>query len=137
MEEENKITNSEETAFVTRIFFGFKWSQDNFQKLWKFREISLKQIEENQRQSQTIADERLPSWSLSLITKTIWIIFTTENESQTCPLPFVGIVVTSKSENIKKKHYAGARANIEQKPHGASLNSKNKSDVSKFVVELP
>ena len=102
MEEENKITNSEETAFVTRIFFGFKWSQGNFHKLWKFREISLKQIEENQRQSQTIADERLPSWSLSLITKTIWIIFTTENESQTCPLPFVGIVVTSKSENIKK-----------------------------------
>ena len=40
-------------------------------------------------------------------------------------------------KNFPEKHYAGARANIEQKPHGASLNSKNKSDVSKFVVELP
>ena len=38
-------------------------------------------IEENQRQSQIITGERLPSWSLSLITKINLIIFTTANDS--------------------------------------------------------
>ena len=50
-------------------------------KIVKIWEISLKQIEENQRKSQIIAGERLLSWSLSLITKIILIIFTTANNS--------------------------------------------------------
>ena len=56
---------------------AFKWSagQKNF---W---EISPKQIEENQGQSQIITGERLPSCSLSLTTKIILIIFTTANTS--------------------------------------------------------
>ena len=47
----------------------------------KFGDIPPKQIEENQRQSQIIDGKRLPSWSLSLITKIILVIFTTVNDS--------------------------------------------------------
>ena len=32
-----------------------------------------------------------------------------------------------------EKHYAGARANIEQKPHGASLKSQRGNEVRKMV----
>ena len=45
----------------------------------KFGDIPPKQIEENQRQSQIIDGKRLPSWSLSLVTKISLIIFTTAN----------------------------------------------------------
>ena len=44
-------------------------------------EISPKQIEEIQRQSQIITGERLPPWSHSFTTKIILFIFTTENDS--------------------------------------------------------
>ena len=49
--------------------------------LKKALEISPKQIEENQRQSQIITGERLPPWSHSWTTKIILLIFTTENDS--------------------------------------------------------
>ena len=45
----------------------------------KFGDIPPKQIEGNQRQSQIIDGKRLPSWSLSLVTKINLIIFTTAN----------------------------------------------------------
>ena len=54
---------------------------DRQDKLWKFWEISTKQIEENQRQSQIITGEHLPLWSLSLMKKIIFLIFTTTNDS--------------------------------------------------------
>ena len=66
----HKIANSEETALVTPIFLVFKWSARQFS-----------QIEEDQRQSQIIAGERLPSQNLSLRTEIILIIFTTTNDS--------------------------------------------------------
>ena len=47
-------------------------------KLWKFCRM---QIEENKRQSQIIAEECLPSWSVSFITKTILMILTTSNDN--------------------------------------------------------
>ena len=44
-------------------------------------EISAKQIEEKQRQSQITTGERLPLWSHSRTTKIILLIFTTANDS--------------------------------------------------------
>ena len=50
-----QIANSEETAFVTfNLFRLLNDRQYKFQKLGKFLDISPKQIEENQRQSQII-----------------------------------------------------------------------------------
>ena len=67
-------------------------------KIW---EISPKQNEENQRQNQIIAGERLPTWSLSLITKIILIIYTTANSSSnTSLIAFWWLLVTLKSECV-------------------------------------
>ena len=67
-------------------------------KIW---EISPKQNEENQRQNQIIAGERLPTWSLSLITKIILIIYTTANSSSnTSHVAFWWLLVTLKSECV-------------------------------------
>ena len=61
-----KIADSEENAFVTPIFSGFlNARQDTFHKLYKFWEISPKQIIENQKQGQIITGGHLSSWSLS------------------------------------------------------------------------
>ena len=77
-----KIAHSEETAFVTPMLFRLLNNRhDKFHKLWEFWEISPKQMDENQKQSQIIIGERLPSQRLSLITKIILIIFTTANDS--------------------------------------------------------
>ena len=62
-------------------------------------DISPKQIEENQRK--IIADERLPSCSLSLITKIVLIIFTTANDVSNLSHCLLMFLVTLKSENIK------------------------------------
>ena len=103
------------------------WNPHPFPQIVTILRDSPKQIEENQnqRQSQIIAGERLPSWSLSLITKTILIIFTTENDF---PNLFLCLLIAfndleSENKNFPEKHYAGARANIKQKPCGASLKS--------------
>ena len=64
---------------VTPLFWLLIDEQDNFHELWNFWEISPKKIEKNQRQSQIIAGEHLPSWSLSLVTKIIFFLFTTSN----------------------------------------------------------
>ena len=81
-------------------------------------------IEENQRQSKIIAGERLPSWSLSLITKIILIIFATENDSPNlarCLLMALNDL-EKWNKNFVEKHDAGARAYTKQKLYGASLN---------------
>ena len=65
----HKIAKSKNTMLVTPLFWLLIDEQDNFHKLWNFWEISPKKIEKNQRQSQIIAGEHLPSWSLSLVTK--------------------------------------------------------------------
>ena len=62
-------------------------------------DISPKQIEENQ--SKIIVDERLPSCSLSLITKIVLIIFTTANDVLNLSHCLLMFLVTLKSENIK------------------------------------
>ena len=56
----HKILNSEDTVFITPILFFrlLNDRQDNFHKLWKLWEISLKEIEENHWQSQTIMESR-------------------------------------------------------------------------------
>ena len=41
------FANSKKTAFATPLFWLLNTRQDNFHKLWKFWEISSKQIEEN------------------------------------------------------------------------------------------
>ena len=64
---------------VTPLFWLLIDEQDNFHKLWNFWEISPKKIEKNQRQSQIIAGKHLPSWSLGLVTKIIFFLFTTAN----------------------------------------------------------
>ena len=104
-------------------------SKTIFTKLWKFWEISPKQIEENQRKSQIIAGERLPSWSLSLKTKIILITFTTVNDSPNltrCLLMAFSDLEKRKHKNFLEKHYAGARANIKWKPYEASSNFSGK-----------
>ena len=58
--DEDLLQNSEETAFVTPFFRLVNDRKNNFLKFWKFWEISSKQIEENQRQSQIIAGWRAP-----------------------------------------------------------------------------
>ena len=71
----------------------------------------------NQRQSKIIAGERLPSWSLSLITKIILIIFATENDSPNlarCLLMALNDL-EKWNKNFVEKHNAGARAYTEQK----------------------
>ena len=113
---------------MTPVFFGLEMiGRTIFTKLWTFWEISPKQIEENQRQSQIIAGERLPSWSLSLKTKTISIIFTTVNDSPNLTYFFLmalSDLEKRKHEKVsgKTKLNVGARANIEQKPCEASSN---------------
>ena len=62
-------------------------------------DISPKQIEENK--SKIIVDERLPSCSLSLITKIVLIIFTTANDVLNLSHCLLMFLVTLKSENIK------------------------------------
>ena len=111
-ERKQEIENSEEAAFVTPIFF--RLVNDREDKLPKFWEISPKQIEENQRQSQIVADERLPSWSLCLISKIILIIFTAENDSPNLAHCLWWLLVTMESENIKMfwKNITLARAQI-------------------------
>ena len=96
---------------------------DKFHKLWEFWEISPKQIDENQKQSQIIIGERLPSQRLSLITKIILIIFTTANDSpKLAHRSFDGFKWPERAEtSFLEKHHAGARANIEQKPYEAFL----------------
>ena len=73
-------------------------------------------------QSQIITGERLSSWNLNLITKIILIIFTTVNNGPNLAHCF--LIAYSDLEKRKHKnlleHYAGARANIEQKPYRAS-----------------
>ena len=111
---------------MTPVFFGLEMiGRTILTKLWTFWEISPKQIEENQRQSQIIAGERLPSWSLGLKTKIILIIFTPVNDSPNlthCLLMAFSDLEKWKHKNFLEKHYAGARANIEQKPYEASFN---------------
>ena len=89
----------------------------------KFWEISPKQIEEKQRQSQIITGERLPSWSLNLVMKFILMIFTTENDSPNLAHRFLmafSYLEKKKTKHFQEKHYSCARANTEQKPHRAS-----------------
>ena len=43
--------------------------------------LKLNKLKKNQRQSQIIDGERLPSWSLSLLMKIISVIFTTAGDS--------------------------------------------------------
>ena len=77
-------------------------------------EISPKQIEENQRQIQIIDGKRLPSWSLSLITKIILIIFTRANDSPNlahCLLMAFSDLEKQKRKFLLEKQYAGASAN--------------------------
>ena len=96
--------------------------QGNFHKLWKFWEISSEQIEENQGQSQIIAGERLPLWSLSLTTKII-LIFATRKDSPN----FVHCLLMAFSDLQKQnitifwKNITLARANVKLKPYGATL----------------
>ena len=77
-------------------------------------------------QSQIITGERLSSWNLNLITKIILIIFTTVNNGPNLAHCF--LIAYSDLEKRKHKnlleHYAGARANIEQKPYRASSTCK-------------
>ena len=88
-------------------------------------EISPKQIEEIQRQSQIITGERLPLWSHSLTTKIILLIFTTANDSSNLAhrllIAFSDLEKPKYKKNFKKTN-AGACANIAQKPYRASLN---------------
>ena len=44
-----------------------------------FERFHQRKLKKNQRQSQIIAGEHLPSWSLSLVTKIIFFLFTTSN----------------------------------------------------------
>ena len=64
----HKIAFSEETTFVILFIWLVNDRRDKFHKLWKLWEISRKQIEENQKQSQITTGERLLSWHLSLTT---------------------------------------------------------------------
>ena len=92
-------------------------------KLWNFCEISLKQIEENHRERHIVIGERLPSWSLNLITNIILLIFTTANNSLHLAshlLMTFSDLEKPKDQNFLEKHDTSARAKIEQKPHGAS-----------------
>ena len=75
-------------------------------------DISPKQIEENQ--SKIIVDERLPSCSLSLITKIILIIFTTANDVPNLSHCLLIFLVTLKSENIKIIRRNIIRARVRQ-----------------------
>ena len=54
-------------------------------------------------------------------TRVILVIFTAETIVRTLLIAFWWLLMTLKSENrnFLEKHYAGARANIEQEPHGA------------------
>ena len=120
----HEIANSGETTLETPVFFRLlNDRQETFHKLWNFWEISLKEIEKNQRESQIVTGERLPSWSLSLITKIILLIFTTANDiphlSYHLLMTFSGLE-KPKDQNFLEKHDSGARAKIEQKPLGAS-----------------
>ena len=72
---------------------------ENFERFYEVTEV-------NQRQSQIIAGERLPSWSLNLITKIILIIFTTENDS---PNLARGLLMAF-GDLEKRKHKIFARA---------------------------
>ena len=90
----------------------------------KTSEDSTEKIEENQRQSQVITGERLPLWSLSLITIIILIIFTTANNSPNlahCLLTVFSDLRKRKHKHFLEKHYASARANVGQKPFRATL----------------
>ena len=118
----DKIANSKETSFVTPIFSAFKWSAGRFHKLQKFWEVSVKQIEENPRQSQIITGEHLPSCSLSLITKIISITSANNSPNLACCLLIAFSDLQKwKHQNLFKTHYADACLSIEQKPCGASL----------------
>ena len=75
-------------------------------------DISPKQIEENQ--SKIIVDERLPSCSLSLITKIVLIIFTTANDVLNLSHCLLMFLVTLKSENIKIIRRNIIRARVRQ-----------------------
>ena len=84
------------------------------------------QIEENKRQSQIIADECLPSWSVSFIMKTILMILTTSNDNpnlgHSLLMAFSDLEKRKHKNFREKKHYAGGRVSIEQKPYATSLN---------------
>ena len=124
IEEENTKSQIEGKQPWKPLFFQLlnDW-QETFHKLWNFCEISLKQIEENHRESHIVTGERLPSWSLNLITNIILLIFTTANNTPHLAshlLMTFSDLEKPKDQNFLEKHDTSARAKIEQKPHGAS-----------------
>ena len=82
------------------LFSAFKLSAGQFSQIVKTFEDSTEKIEENQRQSQVITGERLPLWSLSLITIIILIIFTTANNSPNLAHCLLTVLVTLERGNI-------------------------------------
>ena len=127
IEEENtKLKMVMKLPLRPLLFSAFKWSAGQFSQIVKTFEDFTEKIEENQRQSQVITGERLPLWSLSLITIIILIIFTTANNSPNlahCFLTVFSDLRKRKHKHFLEKHYASACANVEQKPFRASLNT--------------
>ena len=79
---------------------------------WQFWEISPTQIKENQRQSQIIAGERLPSLPWLNIENNFDNIYYKKKIVQTLLIAFWWLLVTLKSENVQifKKNITLTRA---------------------------
>ena len=98
IETKDKFAKSEETAFVTPIFFGFRMiGRADFTYYENFKKFAPKQIEEIQSQITTC--ECFPLWNFCSTTKIIILMLTTANDSLI--LVYYVLVTFSNLENWK------------------------------------
>ena len=92
---------------------------ENFTNCENFKRFHRGNLKVKSKVRYIITGERLPSLSLSFITKIILLIFTTANDSPNLAhrlLMAFCVLEKRKHKNFLEKHNVGAHVNIEQKP---------------------